>query len=216
MPQSTHAAQDALKQARQSADWAGLRYSHETTRRHEVRNDRPEKNESTLDEGVMCEVLVDGHFAYAATADVSATGLKRAFERAIASSRTTSGHKAHSFSLSARPQAQGQYQSPYQKKLDDTTLTEITDCLLAASRAMQVCDLVVNRSACATTIQTRIDYFSSNGSDTRQSFDMVDIELAATAGLEVQVSGNGTVREQAPAAGTMVAPGTQIVVRCGR
>jgi len=42
------------------------------------------------------------------------------------------------------------------------------------------------------------------------------IELASTAGLEVQVSGNGTVREQAPAAGTMVAPGTQIVVRCGR
>jgi cell division protein FtsI (penicillin-binding protein 3) len=42
------------------------------------------------------------------------------------------------------------------------------------------------------------------------------IELAATAGLEVQVTGNGTVREQVPAAGTMVAPGTQIVVRCGR
>ena len=42
------------------------------------------------------------------------------------------------------------------------------------------------------------------------------IELASSAGLEVQVSGSGTVREQAPAAGTMVAPGTQIVVRCGR
>jgi len=42
------------------------------------------------------------------------------------------------------------------------------------------------------------------------------IELASAAGLEVQVSGNGTVREQAPAAGAMVAPGTQIVVRCGR
>jgi cell division protein FtsI (penicillin-binding protein 3) len=42
------------------------------------------------------------------------------------------------------------------------------------------------------------------------------IELAAAAGLEVQVSGNGTVREQAPAPGTMVAPGTQIVARCGR
>jgi cell division protein FtsI/penicillin-binding protein 2 len=41
------------------------------------------------------------------------------------------------------------------------------------------------------------------------------IELAAAAGLEVQVSGNGTVREQAPAPGTLVAPGTQIVVRCG-
>ena len=42
------------------------------------------------------------------------------------------------------------------------------------------------------------------------------IELAAAAGLEVEVSGNGTAREQAPAAGTMVAPGTRIVVRCGR
>jgi cell division protein FtsI (penicillin-binding protein 3) len=42
------------------------------------------------------------------------------------------------------------------------------------------------------------------------------IEQAAAAGLEVQISGSGTVREQAPAPGTMVAPGTQIVVRCGR
>jgi cell division protein FtsI (penicillin-binding protein 3) len=42
------------------------------------------------------------------------------------------------------------------------------------------------------------------------------IEQAAAAGLEVQVSGSGTVREQAPAPGTMVAPGTKIVVRCGR
>jgi cell division protein FtsI (penicillin-binding protein 3) len=42
------------------------------------------------------------------------------------------------------------------------------------------------------------------------------IEQAAAAGLEVQVSGNGTVREQAPAAGSMVPPGTRVVVRCGR
>jgi cell division protein FtsI (penicillin-binding protein 3) len=42
------------------------------------------------------------------------------------------------------------------------------------------------------------------------------IEQAAAAGLEVQITGSGTVREQAPAAGTMVAPGTKIVVRCGR
>jgi cell division protein FtsI (penicillin-binding protein 3) len=42
------------------------------------------------------------------------------------------------------------------------------------------------------------------------------IEQAAAAGLEVQVSGSGTVREQAPPPGAMVAPGTRIVVRCGR
>jgi cell division protein FtsI (penicillin-binding protein 3) len=42
------------------------------------------------------------------------------------------------------------------------------------------------------------------------------VEQAAAAGLEVQISGSGTVREQAPVAGTMVASGTQIVVRCAR
>ena len=42
------------------------------------------------------------------------------------------------------------------------------------------------------------------------------IEQASAAGLAVQITGNGTVREQAPTAGTMVTPGTQIVVRCGR
>jgi cell division protein FtsI (penicillin-binding protein 3) len=42
------------------------------------------------------------------------------------------------------------------------------------------------------------------------------IEQAAAAGLEVQISGSGTVREQAPTAGTMVSAGTQIAVRCAR
>ena len=42
------------------------------------------------------------------------------------------------------------------------------------------------------------------------------IEVTAAAGLQVQIIGNGTVLEQAPAPGTMVAPGTQIVVRCAR
>jgi cell division protein FtsI (penicillin-binding protein 3) len=42
------------------------------------------------------------------------------------------------------------------------------------------------------------------------------IEQAAASGLEVQITGSGSVREQAPAAGTLVAPGTRIVVRCGR
>ena len=42
------------------------------------------------------------------------------------------------------------------------------------------------------------------------------IEAAAAAGLDVEVSGDGTAREQAPAPGTQVATGTKIVVRCGR
>ena len=42
------------------------------------------------------------------------------------------------------------------------------------------------------------------------------IEQASSAGLEVEIAGNGIAREQAPAPGTMVLPGTKIVVRCER
>jgi len=42
------------------------------------------------------------------------------------------------------------------------------------------------------------------------------IEKASAAGFEVHVTGSGTAREQLPAAGTMVAPNTRIVVRCSR
>ncbi|MGA7858151.1 MAG: penicillin-binding protein, partial [Terracidiphilus sp.] len=42
------------------------------------------------------------------------------------------------------------------------------------------------------------------------------IEVAAAAGLDVQITGNGTAREQAPSPGTQVPVGTKIVVRCGR
>ncbi len=42
------------------------------------------------------------------------------------------------------------------------------------------------------------------------------IEQAGSAGLEVDIVGNGTAREQVPAPGSMVRPGTKIVVRCAR
>ena len=42
------------------------------------------------------------------------------------------------------------------------------------------------------------------------------IEQAGSAGFEVEIAGSGTAREQAPAAGAMVAPGTKIVVKCAR
>jgi cell division protein FtsI (penicillin-binding protein 3) len=42
------------------------------------------------------------------------------------------------------------------------------------------------------------------------------IEMIAAEGLQLEITGSGTVREQAPAAGTQVPSGTKIIVRCGR
>ncbi|MGZ3655315.1 MAG: TldD/PmbA family protein [Bdellovibrionota bacterium] len=171
----------ALKKAREKSEWASLRFSRETTTFRTVRNDKPEKNESSLEEGVMAEVLVDGHFGHAATADLSPEGIQRAFDRAMATTKATAKHKVFSFTTEQRPVAKGEFRSPRKKALDATSLAEITDCLLAGSKAMQASPLVVNRAAGAILIQTEIGYFSSNGSDTRQAFDMVSVNCGATA-----------------------------------
>lgn len=176
----------ALRLARGTCEWAALRHYCETTTRRQVRNDQPEKNQSTRDEGVMCEVLVNGHLGYAATADTSTAGLQRAFDRAVATTRATSDHKVHAFGEQVRPVVQGRYQSPRQRALDATSVAEITDCLLAASKAMTVSDLVVNRSARAMLIQTEIGYFSTSGTDVQQSFDLLDVTLTATAAQGMQ------------------------------
>lgn len=42
------------------------------------------------------------------------------------------------------------------------------------------------------------------------------VQMVAAEGLQVEISGSGTVREQAPAPGTKVPSGTKVVVRCGR
>jgi len=42
------------------------------------------------------------------------------------------------------------------------------------------------------------------------------VEQAALAGLNLQVEGRGLVRTQEPAAGSQVAPGSQVVVHCAR
>ena len=186
MPSTHSDPETAIRHAMQHAQWAGVRLSSETSAQRVVRNDRPELNQSSLDEGAMCEVLVDGHFGYAATADQSRAGLQAAFERAIATTRATSAFKAHAFAPGQRPQAKGRFASARARNLDRTSLAEITDCLMAASEAMRIAPGIVNRSASATIVQTRIAYLSSNGSDTQQDFDMVDITLGATAAEGVQ------------------------------
>ena len=105
MPQTPIAHELAIQHAMSIAQWAGVRYSRETTTQRGVRNDRPETNQSALEEGVMCEVLVDGHFGYAATADLSDAGLQRAFDRALATTRAISPFKLHAFSADQRPGA---------------------------------------------------------------------------------------------------------------
>lgn len=175
------AVQAALNNGGPPVQWAGLRYCRELTSQRVVRNGFVQRNASTWDEGAMCEVLVNGHFGYAGSADLSESGLQEAFKRAVVTTAAASTHRVHGFESHHRANASGSYRSSRTRDLDNTRLDEIMDCLLAASAAMEVSDLLVTRVAHATLVQTQTEYYTSTGAQTSQQFDMVSLTLSATA-----------------------------------
>ena len=72
----------ALREFKNQADWVGLRFYSEKSSHHFIRNENPEANISKRDQGVMIEVMIDGHLGYAATSDLTPDGMKAAFNKA--------------------------------------------------------------------------------------------------------------------------------------
>lgn len=166
------------------ADWMGFRYYSEITHERAAKNGRPEDNDITFDRGVMVEVLINGHFGYAATPDLSKSGLAAAVAKACAIAKAGSEFKIFSFSEKQRPKVEGYYRSAHFKGLDSTSLKEFTETLCLASEKMKSSPSIINALASTRLVETEIEFVSSNGSHTHQEFLLLSYNLAATAGKE--------------------------------
>ncbi|MEZ0391224.1 MAG: TldD/PmbA family protein [Pseudobdellovibrionaceae bacterium] len=171
----------ALKSLRGQADWVGLRYVNEKTHSRSVRNGRPEDNSVVFDHGAMVEVLIDGHFGYAGTSDLSSTGLQKALDRAKMLAKAGSQHKVTHFDLSTRPASVGHYRTPYFQGLDSTSLSELTDLLIMASEKLKASEKIVTALAHLRFIETTLHFVSSNGANTLQEFLFLTNNFQATA-----------------------------------
>ncbi|XGC82476.1 TldD/PmbA family protein [Bdellovibrio bacteriovorus] len=180
--------QRTLKSLRNEADWVSLRYVTEKTTLRSVRDEKPDRNNITFDQGVMVEVLVQGHFGFAGTSDLTESGLKRAFAKATAMAKSAAAFRVHEFSADHRPVALGTYRSPVVKPLDAFSAKEISDIFIEATRAMKTSDKIVSRSATTMITETQFYTLSSSGSEVDQSFSIVSTDFSATAaeGSETQ------------------------------
>jgi predicted Zn-dependent protease len=183
----------ALNQIKTEADWVGLRQVTEKTSFRIVRDEKPERNVSAIDQGVMVEVLVDGHFGYAGTSDLTPTGLQRAARAAREMAQKAAPYKITSFSQQQRPATKGTFISPRERALDSTSLKEITDVLVKASGSLKVSDKIVSRLAMAMIVETDFKMISSSGADIHQNFSIVSSSFEATAqeGHESQIRSDG-------------------------
>lgn len=171
----------ALNKLKASADWIGLRYVSETQHARRFRNQSPENHNISFDRGVMVEALVNGHFGYAGTSDLSDSGLEKACQRAVAMAKAAGQYKVFSFTEKQRPKAVGEYRSPIYKDLSAELLSDFSETLKLATKALTVSDKIVASEAEVVFIDTHLQYVSSNGSDVDQKFLMAVSHFGATA-----------------------------------
>ncbi|MGE0631544.1 MAG: TldD/PmbA family protein [Pseudobdellovibrionaceae bacterium] len=185
-----------LNTVRNQGDWVGLRHVQEINHIKSMRDGFLDRNSSSLDEGIMVEVMVDGHFGYAGTSDLSESGIVTAAKKAQTLASAAGPDKIFSFEKNQRPDAKGKYASPAQRKLDSNSQVEIQNLLKAACEKLKASNKIVSTNATSWIIETEFHAVSSSGSDNHQSFFIVNSDFSATAqdGTEVQKrSDNGGI-----------------------
>jgi len=171
----------ALQGIRDQADWCSIRFLNEITHYRAARNAKADQNATLTERGVMIEAMINGQISYAATSDLSPSGIQKAMARAILLAKHSSAHKPLTFTEKLRPKSTGQYKSPRKQDLDQTTLAEFMDFMIGATKKMQISDKIVNTEASAILSESTSHYVSSNGSDFQQSFLWISNNFAANA-----------------------------------
>lgn len=173
--------QSEFKKHKSSADFVAFKYVHEKTRDYTVRNGKIEDLNEFRDKGLLIEVMINGHMGYGATCELTPEGISHAFSKAKKMTNKSSALSVFNFSKNIRPPSKGFYKSPTKIKLDTLSLAEILDFLKKTSSALKLNDKIITAVSDAMLIECQQNYFSSEGAEFHQEFDIVVNSLSATA-----------------------------------
>lgn len=198
------------------ADWVGLRYVCENTSFRVVRDGKPEINNRNSTRGVMVELLVGGHFAYAATSRLDSLGIQQAAERAYEIASAGADYGIHSFTDQVRPEARGSYRSSYRLAQDAISAADLNHLLIRATERLKVSDKVVSTNAMARIVDADFHFVSSNGSDITQQFLTVSADYTAIAqnGPVIQKRTDGGMLANSHQTGMEVFDESLVLDRC--
>lgn len=171
----------ALKVFQAECEWLSLRYVKEKTSRRAMRDARPESNHIGIDEGIMMEVVMNGHLSYAATSDLSDEGLRRCFEKGKRLALQSSKQKLMSFDPASRGKTQSRHNSPRKVPLDQASLQDILALQAETSEVLKRAPNVLSSSVALWLIEHTTHYVTSDGADLLQTFDMLSQGLGLTA-----------------------------------
>lgn len=170
-----------MNQLKNQAEWLAFRFVQEKTHLRSVRNEKPQESQVQFDQGIMVEVMVNGHIAYVGTSDLTVSGIENAFKIAKTQALESSKRGLYKFSTQVRPPSKGEFRTPVFKSIDSQSVRGLYDFLTQATRKLKVSDKIVNAVANSRIVETESHYVSSSGADIFQNFLLLANNFSATA-----------------------------------
>lgn len=163
------------------ADYYSLRSVHHKRASISVRNEILEGVSSSLDDGVMIEVMINGQIAYGATNSFLLSDIQQAADLAKNSALMASQFNLFKTSPEIRPKVVGNYLSPAEKGIEYFNPKELNDFLVNITKSMKVHEHIESREAYFSLVETESHLVASNGSDVVQKVVRSSLDLSVTA-----------------------------------
>ncbi len=171
----------SFRAAAPAVDFCALRFVDETSEFLQVRQDVAEPPQLSTSRGAMVTVIDEGGLGYAATSDLSPTGVAEAVRRAHELARLTAGRCVVDYGAIELPRPRGTYRSKVER--DPASLSRGAKYDLIADEAKQcrIDDRIVDWEANLWSTRTRQLYLTADGGEVEQEFQFVVPNLSATA-----------------------------------
>lgn len=162
-------------------DYCSLRYESETGESVSVRRNVLQPVSDQTDAGAMITVAHGGGLGYAATSDLTTSGLKEAARRAQAWAARTAGSSVADFSSLPHSNAQGTYESHIERPWMGLSLPDRIDLIREQCERLKSDDRIVEWYAGVSFSDSETLYVNNHGARTHQRFQFLVPVMAVTA-----------------------------------
>ncbi len=183
-----------------NVDFCSLRLVETHLESLQIRKDILEPPFKSKNMGVMITVVDRGGLGYAATSDLSLSGLQQAAQRAWYWAQQTQGKMVFDCSQINFPSPQGNYPSFVQQPWDSESLSSKLDRVRTEAKQCPIDDKIVHWQVSLKGIQVQQLYLTSAGGELYQSHDYLVpiIKVLANQGVNTQIrtlGGHGYARQ---------------------
>ncbi|MEC8992219.1 MAG: DNA gyrase modulator, partial [Candidatus Latescibacterota bacterium] len=164
-----------------AVDFCSLRFVAEQNEQIEVRQDLLQPVDTHDDVGVMITVVDGGGLGYAATSDLTLSGLRAALDHATHWAHQTAGQAVVDHGQITRPAPVGDYTAPVTQPWSQVSLSDRIDRAKGQCARLKTDDRIVDWSVSLWWIGSEQLYLTSDGGRTHQRFEYLIPGLSVTA-----------------------------------